>query len=126
MNCMNCNKPITIGDKRKKFCNSSCAATFNNLKRSQEGYTLSNKKKNVSCLDCNQVFEVGINSRDDIRCPDCAYQKILDDANIKTIIQCADCGTNVFGCKFRLYCDLCAKIRITQGARKSVFLQKRK
>jgi HNH endonuclease len=31
-NCLFCNEPITSGDRRKKFCNLSCAASYNNSK----------------------------------------------------------------------------------------------
>jgi hypothetical protein len=42
--CLHCNIVIPYDDRVKKFCNSSCSTTFNNLKRD---------KKKSNCLSCN-------------------------------------------------------------------------
>lgn len=48
--CLNCGKPIIGGDSRKKFCDSSCAAKYNNKLRKQE-------KRH--CLNCGKEIKRG-------------------------------------------------------------------
>lgn len=44
--CLNCGKEIVFGDYRKKFCDSSCAASYNNKQRENyKGLTETKKKK---------------------------------------------------------------------------------
>ena len=45
--CLFCGKEITKGDSRKKFCNSSCATSYRNLRKT-------NKPKEVFCLNCGK------------------------------------------------------------------------
>lgn len=47
MKCLNCNKEI---DKRKKFCNSSCSASYNNKKFPKK------KAKEYTCLNCEKLL----------------------------------------------------------------------
>lgn len=60
--CKNCNKEFeTIISDPKRFCGSSCAATFNN-KSGKIGRQLYKKKKeNHSCLNCNS--KLGIDNK---------------------------------------------------------------
>jgi hypothetical protein len=90
----------------------------------QEGYSLKDKKKEVICLNCNKTFEVGVNSRESIRCPDCAHNKIMCDSSIKILVKCIDCGSESYGLKNRKYCDDCLHLKRSQSGRNSVFSQK--
>lgn len=49
-NCKQCDKVITTGDKRKIFCDSSCAAKYNNRK-----YPKIIKEKCPNCLNCGKT-----------------------------------------------------------------------
>ena len=68
--CLQCGKEIVGKNKnRKKFCNSSCAATFNNKgrihsKETKEKISKSRVKtleKEVVCLCCGKVFKIYLN-----------------------------------------------------------------
>jgi hypothetical protein len=48
--CLNCGKPIIGGDSKKKFCDNSCAASYNNRLR--------NTKKHY-CLNCGKEIKLG-------------------------------------------------------------------
>ena len=48
--CLHCGKPIIGGDSRKKFCNSSCAASYNNKLR---------KTKKHYCTNCGKEIKRG-------------------------------------------------------------------
>lgn len=75
--CKNCNNPLSYKDKHKKFCNSSCSAKFNNLKRivsddtkekikeSLNNYHTINKKNKIVkyCENCQKEFLVLDNSK---------------------------------------------------------------
>lgn len=52
--CLYCGKEITEGDSRKKFCNSSCAASYN------DKLYVKRKKKEKKCLFCGKNIERGI------------------------------------------------------------------
>lgn len=65
--CIFCNKSILYNKKNNKFCNSSCAASFNNLNRilsietkEKIGKSLSGIKRNIKtirkCVICNNEF----------------------------------------------------------------------
>lgn len=53
--CLNCGKPIIGGDSKKKFCNNSCAASYNNRLRAE--------KKQRYCLNCGKAFLMGKNTK---------------------------------------------------------------
>ena len=67
-NCLYCGKPFTTNDdKRKRFCNSSCAASYNNRKRSLTDETKikiseSLKKVNYSQKEKEQILGIGENT----------------------------------------------------------------
>jgi len=48
--CLHCGKPIIGGDSKKKFCNSSCAASYNNKLRSA---------KKHYCINCGKEIKRG-------------------------------------------------------------------
>lgn len=57
-NCLQCGAKL---DKpNKKFCNSSCAAKYNNSKRKEEGKTSKGKTKIVNCLNCGNKITISI------------------------------------------------------------------
>lgn len=57
--CKHCNKILDYSEKDKKFCSSSCSATFNNLKRTEnirknpEKYNEKRVAVSWTCLYCN-------------------------------------------------------------------------
>lgn len=51
--CLYCGKEIISGDYRKKFCNSSCAASYN------DKHYIKKKKKEKRCLFCDKAIERG-------------------------------------------------------------------
>lgn len=53
--CLNCGKEIIGGDSRKKFCNNSCAASYNN--------NLRKAKKEKYCANCGKPFLMGKNTK---------------------------------------------------------------
>lgn len=50
--CLTCGKPIPYDLRHNKFCNSSCAATYNNKNRT--GY----KQKTIYCKCCGRAIQV--------------------------------------------------------------------
>ena len=79
--CKHCGKPLPYKDHNKKtFCNSSCSATYHNLRRNSKV-----RKKFKTCECCGKVFEKkpketwqSFNSRQ-FCCPECRYKKAQDD-----------------------------------------------
>jgi len=53
MNCIFCDKPILSKDKRKKFCNSSCSASYNNAK-----FPRKIAKSIAICTKCGNKIEL--------------------------------------------------------------------
>lgn len=119
--CPFCNKEIL--NKVNKFCNNSCATSFNNIKRVEHGFTLKNKFKILKCLDCKSDLSVGVNSTNEVRCKKCYYNKFLFSiCNSKFVcIRCSKSGT---GYKYRKYCDECLCNVRSENARKGCLKQK--
>lgn len=80
--CKHCNEKINIKDKKRKFCNRSCSAKFNNkFKRKKRG-----KRK---CENCKCVFQLTSKNFRNKNCDTCAkgnlyliktsLDEILDD-----------------------------------------------
>ncbi len=83
--CYFCNAPIEYRSKRNKFCNSSCAATFTNCKRSNGDKAkkiLITKSKKVilimHCLFCNTKFTQS-NRKQKFCSHACSAKKIQSD-----------------------------------------------
>ena len=61
IHCLNCGKEIITGDYRKKFCDSSCAAKYNNKQRENYKGIVENRKEKVkqasSKIDQSIIFE---------------------------------------------------------------------
>ena len=53
--CLYCGKEINSSDKRKKFCNSSCAASYNNIGVCRN--KKSDANKNRFCLNCGKELK---------------------------------------------------------------------
>jgi len=71
MFCLQCNKELS-GDKRKKFCNHSCSASYNNSKREYSwGDAISdtllkrnnNFKREKICIECGNKYETTLKTR---------------------------------------------------------------
>lgn len=57
--CLNCGKEIINGDSRKKFCNSSCAASYNNLGIARNYKGGKRKDEKSYCLNCGEEIKRG-------------------------------------------------------------------
>jgi len=57
--CLNCGKEIINGDSRKKFCNSSCAASYNNLGIARNYKGGKRKDEKSYCLNCGKEIKRG-------------------------------------------------------------------
>lgn len=67
--CIYCNAPISYERKSAKFCNSSCAAKYNNQKRKESGWkrteeskkkvsnTLKNREYLRPCIKCGKIIK---------------------------------------------------------------------
>lgn len=79
--CLNCGKPLL--KRRGKFCNSSCAATYNNLNRKT---TTKGKTKISNCVKCGKEIEVSIHTnKSKIICNECSELKNIIDHTIKML-----------------------------------------
>ena len=65
--CLYCGKEIISKDSRRKFCNQSCAASYNNLKRSKN----CEKIKNKYCLNCGKELNIHQNV---FCCSECSFE----------------------------------------------------
>lgn len=82
--CLFCNSPIEYQKKNeKKFCNSSCAASYNNKKRILKEETKNKIRKSVNLYYKNNP-DVRINNK-----------KYTLDENFNKIIKCEYCNKNI-------------------------------
>lgn len=51
--CNFCNNVLPYENKRNKFCNHTCSASYTNKKRKNNGFTTKNKTKEINCIVCN-------------------------------------------------------------------------
>ena len=56
--CVACGKPLSYERRKNKFCNQSCAATYNNLKRSGTKH-LKDKLDEKTCKNCGGPIHKG-------------------------------------------------------------------
>jgi len=80
--CLECGKQIPFKEpselKEKKFCNNSCAASFNNKRRKLD-YT---KTKEINCTKCNTINIVKINTNiQEYICDSCAIKEFIEKVN---------------------------------------------
>lgn len=93
--CKQCGKEIPEG---RKFCNSSCAAKYNNKHRTRKPWTeeqrrkvRKNKEQAYVCIHCGKLLKLGI------QCPDCTgynkpsiYRKLhLTEGSLKSRFETA-------------------------------------
>lgn len=80
--CKNCGKEIKHG----KFCCQSCAASFNNKKRFEEGKTTKGRTKETNCIVCGKPIIVSIHtSKNNCKCESCKNHKKPHCKNVKYI-----------------------------------------
>lgn len=86
--CLQCDKELSKG--QKKFCCSSCAATYNNFHRST---TTKGKKKRVLCKYCNQTIYKSVHVSPQYHiCDDCKRRIKFN--------KCRFCGKSVDGIQY--------------------------
>lgn len=85
--CKYCGTPLNKSGKQ--FCNSSCAAKFNNKLRSEQGYTTKGKTKMVTCSKCGKEFRASIHISKYI-CNDCISSTKKSSKKFECI--CVICG----------------------------------
>ncbi len=68
--CLQCGKPITTGDPRKKFCNNSCSASYSNKQRG----------KVYHCLNCGNEMQYRWRSK---YCSNSCQQKYQQEQQVK-------------------------------------------
>ena len=112
--CIQCGKELTRG--QKKFCSSSCAATYNNLQRG---------KKEKKCLYCNNTIHRGS------YCNNTCYAKYKNDEYIKRWLNGEESGTighceianavrNYIFEKYNYQCQECGFNKINEYTNKSI------
>ena len=85
--CKHCNNILPYSKRNGEFCNSSCAAKYNNTHRT---LNVEGKTKIVKCVDCGKEIEVSIYSNPlQCRCEDCKKKYCADLHNINV---CPICG----------------------------------
>jgi len=95
--CLNCGNKIkaSLKNHKKKFCNSSCAATFNNKNKN---YSFTKELKTTNCTICGKEIEVFKNtSKIHSFCDECCVKpknnkKILLIEKISKIRTCKFCN----------------------------------
>ena len=83
--CIYCGKQILV--KKNKFCNSSCAAKYNNSHRTS---TTKGKTKICKCVKCGVEFEASIHiSKSKAKCKDCKQHNRPHSKKIESILDCS-------------------------------------
>lgn len=107
--CLYCNAPISYERKSAKFCNSSCAAKYNNHNRvvteaqkEKTSKTIKSKPiREVKCCKCGNIAYTNSTSNKRILCDNCR-----DINGIKYIKNCRWCGAEKGKCKHPEICKL--------------------
>ena len=101
--CLNCGKILT--DKKKKFCNRSCAATYNNLKRKT---TTKGKTKSAKCVICGADIEVSIHiNNSKCKCENCKKHNRPHSKQINSILECSKSTSMKIIKRANLKCVIC-------------------
>ncbi len=109
--CDNCGIEIIRTKKeineKYNFCSHSCFATFNNAKRTQEGYTSKGKTKKSKCTECGTDIEINVNSGSYL-CEPCREKqvKIVKERNAVEKI-CPLCNNTFTDQQYKKYCNNC-------------------
>ena len=97
--CKCCNKPLEYSQRHNKFCDKSCAATYNNRQR---------KGKIKICKKCGAEYEAfSANSYYCDRCKRKTKLSITDKSGTGRMIisTCLNCGKEIKGRREVIYCD---------------------
>jgi hypothetical protein len=106
INCFVCGKEAYKTAKEleegAQFCSRSCSAQFNNVKRTEEGYSLKDKLKELQCVHCGNPFQGCITTPISLAiCGICCTNKEYE-------YNCVSCGTIIYGSYGGIkYCDPC-------------------
>lgn len=92
--CLYCNAPISYERKSAKFCNSSCAAKYNNHNRAVTG---SQKEKTSKTIKSKLLREV--------KCCRCGRITYSNSTNYHNVL-CDNCR-DITGSKYRKHCRWC-------------------
>jgi hypothetical protein len=95
--CDDCKSPIPYKKRQCKFCNSSCAANYNNRNRI---YVKTIRTKIVKCVKCGADVTVNIHSSKAV-CVGCRKRP-----NFKVLKKC-ECGREFFGWALQNFCSVC-------------------
>ena len=83
--CLECGKQIT--KRKNKFCNRSCAASYNNRNRKN---TTKGKTKIGICVECGKEIEVSVHiNKQKIKCDECKKHNRPHSKQIKSILDCS-------------------------------------
>ena len=105
--CISCNTALSFSQRNNKFCNVSCAAKFNNQKRKDNGWKLSEEsRKKLSNTAKNSEAVLAANksrtfSRIDKTCPVCHNTFSVIETSSFRIYCSKNCYKNDIGGKFR-------------------------
>ena len=97
--CKCCNKPLDYSQRHNKFCDQSCAATYNNRQR---------KGKIKVCKKCGAEYEAfSANSYYCDKCKRKTKLSITDKSGTGRMIisTCLNCGKEIKGRREAIYCD---------------------
>lgn len=130
--CLNCNKilcyTLTVknGRNSRKFCTQSCAAIYNNNKRTK---TTKGVKKLCKCLHCNCFIEISLHSSFKTTiCNECKPTKLVRTG--QKAKKCSICNKDFRSTKNKTCSVECAKVAKRNGAvkggQRSVVLQNRR
>jgi hypothetical protein len=98
MKCLKCNEYIK-SKYSKKFCNSNCSASYNNISRT--------KYKNILCFGCNKKFTISEKDKRK-KCFDCSLIKNNLPKIIKKecYVECKACNKSFKRINNKIYCSL--------------------
>lgn len=116
-NCETCGKETSVTKSKfnnvnHHFCSQSCSTSFNNKERAKNGYTTKYKFKKANCIQCKQIYDIGLHASDKkFICKICVPVPYKNNK-----ITCKLCGGSFIGTKIRKFCDGCLpSIRIESG-----------
>ena len=106
--CMRCSNPILYGQRANEFCSRSCAATHSNSIR-DPSFSIMEKKKNLSCIKCNDVQLVDLRrSGKNFICDGC--KTIYPHSKVHPV-SCKFCSSLFLSNKPILVCQGCQNLK---------------
>lgn len=114
--CLYCNAPISYERKSAKFCNSSCAAKYNNRNRivseaqkEKTSKTIKSKPlREVKCCKCGKITYSNSTNYHNVLCDNCRVK--ISSRHRK---HCKWCGAEKGKCKHPEICKLCQCITLS-------------